>query len=181
MTGLGYWLHYHALPLEILAVFIAGLIALYADTVRHFFSLPPQRLSTWVLKARLLSVNSKLFNLCECHNNSFATLVYVFRIFVFVFILMGLFLGGIFLEIISLRMATRGDVDAYSQLHSHLDIALGLVFIVVVCCRLLLLSEFLYRLRNFKGYDHRLMEHVAELEEKLVVAENADSHSVREQ
>ena len=98
MTGLGYWLHYHALPLEILAVFIAGLIALYADTVRHFFSLPPQRLSTWVLKARLLSVNSKLFNLCECHNNSFATLVYVFRIFVFVFILMGLFLGGIFLE-----------------------------------------------------------------------------------
>ena len=69
-------------------------------------------------------------------------------------------------------MADRGDVDAYSQLHSHLDIALGLVFIVVVCCRLLLLSEFLYRLRNFKGYDHRLMEHVAELEEKLVVAEN---------
>ena len=52
---------------------------------------------------------------------------------------------------------------------------MALVFIVVVCCRLLLLGEFLYRLRNFKGYDHYLMEHVAELEEKLVVAENAGS------
>jgi hypothetical protein len=49
---------------------------------------------------------------------------------------------------------------------------------VVVCCRLLLLGEFLYRLRNFKGYDHYLMEHVAELEEKLVVAENSGPASV---
>jgi len=180
LNSIGYWLHDHALLLIILLVLISGPVALYADTLRHFFSLPPQRLSVWVLKARLLSVNSKLFNLCECHNNSFATLVYVFRVLVFVLILMGLFLGGIFLEIISIRQATRGDVEAYSQLHSHLDIALGLVFIVVVCARLLLLGEFLYRLRNFKGYDHRLMEHVAELEEKLVVAENAGSASVRE-
>ena len=77
-------------------------------------------------------------------------------------------------------MATRGDIAAYSQLHSHLDISLGLVFIAVVCCRLLLLGEFLYRLRNFKGYDHYLMEHVAHLEEKLVVAENAGTNSVSE-
>lgn len=180
LNNFAYWLHDHALILEILLVLCSGLLALYADTVRHFLSLSPQRISTWVLKARLLSVNSKLFNLCECHNNSFATLVYVFRALVFVFILMGLFLGGIFLEIISIRMATRGDVMAYSRLHSHLDISLGLVFIVVVCCRLLLLGEFLYRLRNFKGYDHHLMEHVAVLEEKLVVAENAGSASVRD-
>ncbi|MGC2111223.1 MAG: hypothetical protein WA655_17035 [Candidatus Korobacteraceae bacterium] len=180
LSTIGYWLHDHALLLEVLLVLASGLVALYADTLRHFFSLPPQRLGTWILKARLLSVNSKLFNLCECHNNSFATLVYVFRILVFVLILMGLFLGGIFLEIISLRQATRGDVEAYSQLHSHLDISLGLVFIVVVCCRLLLLGEFLFRLRNFKGYDHRLMEHVAVLEEKLVVAENAGSASVHD-
>jgi hypothetical protein len=43
-----------------------------------------------------------------------------------------------------------------------------------------LLGEFLYRLRNFKGYDHYLMELVAQLEEKLVVAENAGSSSVSE-
>lgn len=177
-TALAYWLHDHALALEILLVLCSGLIALYADTLRHFLSLPPQRLSTWILKARLLSVNSKLFNLCECHNNSFSTLVYVSRIFVFVLILMGIFLGGIFLEVVSMRTAVRGDVYAYSQFHANLDISLALVFIVVVCCRLLLLGEFLYRLRNFKGYDHYLMEHVAELEEKLVVAENTDSSSV---
>ena len=51
---------------------------------------------------------------------------------------------------------------------------------MVVCCRLLLLGEFLYRLRNFKGYDHYLMELVAQLEEKLVVAENTISKSVSE-
>ena len=115
-----WWLHDHALPLEVVLVILSGLCALYADTVRHFLSLPAQKLSTWILKARLLSVNSKLFNLCECHNNSFNTLVHIARAFVF-----------------------------------------------------LLLGEFLYRLRNFKGYDHYLMEHVAELEEKLVVAENS--------
>jgi hypothetical protein len=178
LTAFAYWLHDHALPLEIMLVLLSGLVALYADTLRHFLSLPPQRITTWVLKARLLSVNSKLFNLCECHNNSFATLVYVARIFVFVMILMGLFLGGIFLEVVSIRTAYRGDAYAYSQFHANLDISLALVFVVVVCCRLLLLGEFLYRLRNFKGYDHYLMEHVAELEEKLVVAENSTSASV---
>jgi hypothetical protein len=93
---------------------------------------------------------------------------------------MGLFLGGIFLEVVSIRTAYRGDVYAYSQFHANLDISLALVFVVVVCCRLLLLGEFLYRLRNFKGYDHYLMELVAQLEEKLVVAENAGSSSVSE-
>jgi len=178
-----WWLHDHALALEVLLVIFSGLIALYADTVRHFLSLPPQRLGTWLLKARLLSVNSKLFNLCECHNNAFATVVYVARYFVFVLLLMGLFLGGIFLEVVSIRSANRAVSDlgldsAYSRFHANLDISVALVFIVVVCCRLLLLGEFLYRLRNFKGYDHYLMEHVAELEEKLVVAENSDSASV---
>ena len=180
LTALAYWLHDHALPLEVLLVLLSGFVALYADTLRHFLSLPSQRLSTWILKARLLSVNSKLFNLCECHNNAFATLVYVARILVFVLIMMGLFLGGIFLEVVSIRTAYRGDVYAYSQFHANLDISLALVFVVVVCCRLLLLGEFLYRLRNFKGYDHYLMELVAQLEEKLVVAENAGSSSVSE-
>ncbi len=179
-----WWLHDHALPLEVLVVILSGLVAIYADTVRHFLSLPPQRLSTWFLKARLLSVNSKLFNLCECHNNAFATIVYVARAFVFVLILMGLFLGGIFLEVVAIRSANRAaDLaldDAYSRFHANLDTSLALIFIVVVCCRLLLLGEFLYRLRNFKGYDHYLMEHVAELEDKLVVAENSDSTSVSE-
>jgi hypothetical protein len=178
LYSFAWWLHEHALPLEILLVLFSGLFALYADTVRHFLSLPPQRLSTWILKARLLSVNSKLFNLCECHNNAFATLVYVARSFVFVFLLMGLFLGGVFLEVVSIRSANRaGDTLAYSRFHANLDISLALVFIVLVCCRLLLLGEFLYRLRNFKGYDHHLMEHVAELEEKLVVVENSGPSS----
>jgi hypothetical protein len=169
-----WWLHDHALPLEVILVLLSGLIALYADTVRHFLSLPSQKLSTWILKARLLSVNSKLFNLCECHNNSFNTLVHVARAFVFVLLLMGMFLGGIFLEVVAIRSANRAGVEeAYSRFHANLDTSLALIFIVVVCCRLLLLGEFLYRLRNFKGYDHYLMEHVAELEEKLVVAENS--------
>ncbi|MGA2904681.1 MAG: hypothetical protein ABSD98_12680 [Candidatus Korobacteraceae bacterium] len=180
LNSLQYWLHNHALYLEILVVLFSGLVALYADTVRHFLSLPPQRPGTWILKARLLSVNSKLFNLCECHNNAFATLVYVARSFVFILLLMGLFLGGIFLEVVSIRSAIRagGDAEVYTSFHANLDISLALVFIVVVCCRLLLLGEFLYRLRNFKGYDHYLMEHVAELEEKLVLAENTTSGSV---
>lgn len=174
-----WWLHDHALPLEVLLVLLSGLIALYADTVRHFLSLPPQRLSTWILKARLLSVNSKLFNLCECHNNSFNTLVHVARAFVFILLLIGMFMGGIFLEVVAIRSANRAGVEeAYSRFHANLDTSLALVFIVVVCCRLLLLGEFLYRLRNFKGYDHYLMEHVAELEEKLVVAENSGPASV---
>jgi len=180
-----WWLHDHALPLEALLVVLSGVIALYADIIRHFLSLPAQRLSTWFLKARLLSVNSKLFNLCECHNNAFATVVFITRSFVFIFVLMGLFLGGIFLEIVSIRSANRavsdlGLEDAYSRFHANLDISLALVFIVVVCCRLLLLGEFLYRLRNFKGYDHYLMEHVAELEDRLVVAENSNSTTMAE-
>jgi len=183
LNSILWWLHDHALPLEILVVLCGGLVAIYADTLRHFLSLPPQRLSTWLLKARLLSVNSKLFNLCECHNNAFATIVYVARSIVFILILMAMFLGGIFLEVVAIRSANRavadlGLEDVYSRFHANLDISLALVFIVVVCCRLLLLGEFLYRLRNFKGYDHYLMELVAELEDKLVVAENSDSTSV---
>jgi hypothetical protein len=91
-----------------------------------------------------------------------------------VFLLMGLFLGGVFLEVVSIRSANRagGAEEVYTSFHANIDISVALIFVVVVCCRLLLLGEFLYRLRNFKGYDHYLMEHVAELEEKLVVAEN---------
>jgi hypothetical protein len=173
------WIHEHALALEVLLVAISVLVGLYADIIRHFLSLPPQRLDTWLLKARLLSVNSKLFNLCECDNNALATLIYVARTFVVVLILMGLFVGGVFLEVVALRTEARGDA-AYSRFHANLDISIALVFVVIICCRLLLLGEFLYRLRNFKGYDHRLMEHVAELEQKLGISDDARANSLSE-
>jgi len=180
LSAIAEWLHEYALPLEILLVVISALVALYADTVRHFLSLPPQRLSTWILKARLLSVNAKLFNLCECQNNAFTTLLYVTRTFILVLVLMSLFLGGVFLEVVALRSAARGDVDSYSRFHQNLDISLALVFIVVVCCRLMLLGEFIYRLRNFKGYDHRLMAEIAQLEGKLGIADDEPANTLSE-
>ncbi len=163
---------------EIVLVILSALISLYADTVRHFISLPPQKLSIWILKARLLSVNSKLFNLCECQNNSFTTLLYVTRSLVFVLLLTSLFIGGIFLEVVSIRLENRGDPGAYSRFHANLDISLALLFVVVVCSRLLLLGEFLFRLRNFKGYDSRLMERVAEFEAKLGISDNTTANSI---
>jgi len=180
LSTLAEWLHRYALPLETLIVVLSALIALYADTVRHFLSLPPQKLSTWILKAKLLSVNAKLFNLCECQNNAFVTLLYITRTFVLVLILIGLFLGGVFLEVVAVRSAARGDTDMYSRFHQNLDISLALVFVVVVCCRLMLLGEFLYRLRNFKGYDHRLMAGIAELEGKLGIADDEPANSLSE-
>jgi len=174
------WLHEHALPLEILLVIVSALVALYADVIRHFVSLPPQNLRTWFLKARLLSVNSKLFNLCECIDNSFATLLYISRTFVTVFILISLFLGGVFLEVVAVRTALRGTTDVYSSFHANADLAVALVFVVVVCCRLLMLGEFLYRLKNFKGYDQLLMEDIAVLEEKLGISEDERTSSISE-
>jgi len=174
------WLHEHALFLEIVLVILSAIVAFYADTIRHFFSLPPQRLHTWILKARLLSVNSKLFNLCECQNNAFSTLVYIFRALVVLFLITSLFIGGLFLEVVSIRLENRGDAGAYSRFHANLDISLALLFVVVVCSRLLLLGEFLFRLRNFKGYDQRLMERVTELEAKLGISDNAPANSLSE-
>ena len=174
------WLHRYALPLEILLVVVSAFVALYADAIRHFVSLPPQKLSTWLLKARLLAVNARLFNLCECQNNAFTTLLYITRTFVLVLILFSLFIGGVFLEVVALRSAARGDTEFYSRFHQNLDISLALVFVVVVCCRLMLLGEFLYRLRNFKGYDHRLMAEIAELEEKLGIADDEPANSISE-
>src|SRR5208337_1819938 len=174
------WLHRHALPLEVLLVVVSALVALYADTIRHFLSLPPQKLSTWILKARLLSANSKLFNLCECQNNPFITLLYISRTFILVSILGSLFIGGLFLEVVALRSAARGDTEFYSRFHQNMDISLALVFIVVVCCRLMLLGGFLYRLRNFKGYDHRLMAEIAQLEGKLGIADDEPANTLSE-
>ena len=113
------WLHEHARFFEVTLVILSALVAFYADTVRHFLSLPPQKLSTWILKARLLSVNSKLFNLCECQNNAFSTLVYVSRFLVFVLLLTSLFIGGIFLEVVSIRVENRGDPGVYSRFHAN--------------------------------------------------------------
>jgi len=180
LPAIAEWLHRYALPMEVLLVILSTLVALYADTVRHFLSLPPQKLSTWVLKAKLLSVNAKLFNLCECQNNAFTTLLYITRTFILVLVLMSLFLGGVFLEVVALRSAARGDADAYSRFHQNLDISLALVFVVVVCSRLMLLGEFLYRLRNFKGYDHRLMAEIAQLEGKLGIADDEPANSLSE-
>lgn len=174
------WLHRHALPLEMLVVLLSAFVALYADTLRHFFSLPPQRLDTWLLKARLLSVNSKLFNLCECHENAFATLVYIARTLVLVFVLISLFLGGVFLEVVAVRTALRGTTDVYSNFHANADLAVALVFVVVVCCRLLIMGEFLYRLKNFKGYDQLLMDDIARLEVKLGISDDTRANSVPE-
>ncbi len=174
------WLHRHALLLEILLVIVSAFVALYADTIRHFLSLPPQKLNTWLLKARLLSVNAKLFNLCECQNNPFTTLLYTTRTFVLVLILMSLFLAGVFLEVVALRSAARGDTEFYTRFHQNLDISLALVFVVVVCCRLMILGEFLYRLRNFKGYDQSLMAEIAQYEEKLGIADDEPANSISE-
>lgn len=178
LHALALWLHEHAFFFEVVAVIVSALVAFYADTVRHFLSLPPQNLSTWILKARLLSVNSKLFNLCECQNNAFTTFVYVSRFLVFVLLLTALFIGGIFLEVVSIRIENRGDPGVYSRFHANLDISLALLFVVVVCSRLLLLGEFLFRLRNFKGYDNRLMERVAELEARLGISDTTPANSL---
>ncbi len=178
LHAFAHWLHEHARFFEITLVIVSALVSFYADTFRHFLSLPPQKLSTWILKARLLSVNSKLFNLCECQNNAFSTLVYVSRFLVFVLLLTTLFIGGIFLEVVSIRLESRGDPGAYSRFHANLDISLALVFVVVVCSRLLLLGEFLFRLRNFKGYDNRLVERVAELEAKLGISDTTPANSI---
>ena len=97
---------------------------------------------------------------------------------VFVLLLSSLFIGGIFLEVVSIRVENRGDPGAYSRFHANLDITLALLFVVVVCSRLLLLGEFLFRLRNFKGYDSRLMERVAELEGKLGIADTTPANSI---
>jgi hypothetical protein len=51
---------------------------------------------------------------------------------------------------------------------------------VVVCCRLMLLGEFLYRLRNFKGYDQSLMAEIAQFEGKLGIADDEPANSVSE-
>jgi len=174
------WLHRYALPLEILLVILSAFVALYADTIRHFLSLPPQKLGTWVLKARLLAVNARLFNLCECQNNPFTTLLYITRTFILVLILISLFLGGVFLEVVALRSAARGDTEFYTRFHQNLDISLALVFVVVVCCRLMLLGEFLYRLRNFKGYDQSLMAEIAQFEQKLGIADEESANSTAE-
>src|SRR5271157_601403 len=174
------WLHRYAFPLEVLLVIVSALVALYADTIRHFLSLPPQKLDAWILKARLLSVNSKLFNLCECENNALATVIYVSRTLVVLLLLISLFIGGIFLEVVALRVENRVPTVGYDRFHANLDISLALVFVVVICCRLLLLGEFLYRLRNFKGYDHRLMADVARLEEKLGIADDEPANSLSE-
>ena len=174
------WLHRYALPLEVLLVVVSAFVALYADTIRHFVSLPPQKLNTWITKARLLSVNAKLFNLCECQNNPFVTLLYITRTFILVMVLVSLFLGGLFLEVVALRSAARGDTEFYTQFHQNLDISLALVFVVVVCCRLMLLGEFLYRLRNFKGYDQSLMAEIAQFEEKLGIADDEPANSISE-
>jgi hypothetical protein len=180
LSTLAELLHRYALPLEVMLIIVSTLVALYADTIRHFLSLPPQGLSTWVLKARLLSVNAKLFNLCECQNNAFITLLYITRTFILVLLLSSLFVGGAFLEVVALRAAARGDTDIYSRFHQNLDISLALVFVVVVCCRLMLLGEFLYRLRNFKGYDSRLMAEIAHLEERLGIADDEPANSITE-
>src|SRR3974377_606759 len=109
------WLHRYALPLEILLVIVSAFVALYADTIRHFLSLPPQSLSTWIQKARLLSVNAKLFNLCECQNNAFTTLLYITRTFVLVGILGSLFLGGVFLEVVALFSNDPATTEIYTR------------------------------------------------------------------
>ena len=41
LSAIAEWLHKYALPLEVLLVILSTLVALYADTVRHFLSLPP--------------------------------------------------------------------------------------------------------------------------------------------
>jgi len=81
------------------------------------------------------------------------------------------------LEVVAIRVENRVLAGNYDRFHANLDISLALVFVVVICCRLLLLGEFLYRLRNFKGYDHRLMADVARLEEKLGISNEANSLS----
>lgn len=178
LYSLSVWLHDHALILEALLIVFSAWVALYADLLRHFFSLPPQKLGTWLLKARLLSVNAKIFNLCECQNNAFATIIYVSRTFILVLALASLFLGGILLEVVAVRSGDRGDPGVYTSFHAHLDISLALVFVVVACSRLLLLGEFLYRLRNFKGYDHRLMERVADLEQRLGISTSDSENNI---
>jgi hypothetical protein len=95
-------------------------------------------------------------------------------------VLVSFFLGGLFLEVVALRSAARGDTDFYTRFHQNLDISLALVFIVIVCCRLMLLGEFLYRLRNFKGYDQSLMGEIAQFEEKLGIADDEPANSISE-
>ena len=50
LHNLAWWMHNHALLLEALLVAASIFVALYADFIRHFVSLPPQALGTWLVQ-----------------------------------------------------------------------------------------------------------------------------------
>jgi hypothetical protein len=50
---IGDWLGSHPLILALLTLIVGGVIAIFSGDIRQFVKLQPQRLTVWILKARL--------------------------------------------------------------------------------------------------------------------------------
>jgi hypothetical protein len=63
-NGIWTWLTTHPLSAWLLSIVSSGLIAAWVTlawpSIKKFFTLPPQRLSTWILKARIAGAESKM-------------------------------------------------------------------------------------------------------------------------
>jgi hypothetical protein len=142
----------------VLTVFVSVLISIYSLEIRKFLSLPPQHLREWILKARLLAVESRYTRLHNCHN-PFPLIGHISSTMV----------RGVFFSLLGIYMFVLEE-KIFSRTTARLSMVMGVICFTTGIVIFLRLISFLSNFASqgaAQKYTDKLTEKIIRLRAKL--------------
>jgi hypothetical protein len=109
------WLLVHPVFLWISSILLGGAVSIFSGDIRRFLSIPPQRLSVWILKTRLASTVKRLqwLSKIEYEKVILLVLLQIFQLVAIIFLLTtDLSAEGIMLRVGSVHSKASNIMDA---------------------------------------------------------------------
>lgn len=80
------WLLAHPIFLWISSILLGGAVSIFSGDIRRFLSIPPQRLTVWILKARLGATAARLEMLVSLNHDLRKMVLYLFKDLIYVLV-----------------------------------------------------------------------------------------------
>jgi energy-coupling factor transporter transmembrane protein EcfT len=129
IDNIGRWFIAHPIIFGLITLVLSCIVSVYSGDIRRFLSIPPQRLSIWLLKARLANAEYKLSQLRDFVGHTYTVVAYVGRSVLFALTYLTLLLSIVFVQLDSRPNAPH---FVKSSLQLMFFVILGVLIAVVM-------------------------------------------------
>lgn len=162
------WIQSHPTSFTLILFVSACIVSVYSSFIRRFLAIPPQRLGTWILMARIEVLEFQLDRLRECNRNTHALLrIGLIHFSLTLLVILGLMISTWTEVLILHKHSLHPEYSIAISASDRVADFVGIVLVAAIATRLTLFSMFLLRLGSFEESESNFVDKLAGLERKL--------------